>query len=155
MDAQVGDRLVVNSRHVGQPAHTGEIVEVIGSGGEEHYRVRWTDGRETVVFPGTDTRVERVTSGGDPAALETRTVTIQLRLEEDSDNCEAVATMSTSTATFTGSGRARRNPADPVVPMIAEELAIARSLGDLAAKLEAAAGEAIAAGESRRLHLVP
>lgn len=155
MDAQVGDRLVVNSRHVGTPAQTGEIVEIIGSGSGEHYRVRWNDGRESIVFPGTDTSVERVTAGGEPSGLETRTVTIQLRLEEDSDHCEAVATMTTSTATFTGSGRARRNPADPVVPMIAEELAIARSLADLAAKLEEAANQAIAAGETRPLHLVP
>ena len=48
MEAKVGDRLVVNSRHVGQPAQTGEITEIIGIGGQ-HFRVRWSDGRESVV----------------------------------------------------------------------------------------------------------
>lgn len=154
MDAHVGDQLVVNSRQIGQSRLTGEIVEVIGRGSGEHYRVRWADGHESIVFPGTDAVVvpSARAASTDP---EMRTVTIELRLEEDTEQCEATATMRTSMATFTGWGRARRNPDDPVVPMIGEELAIARALADLADKMEEAARTAIAARESRPLHLVP
>ena len=153
MEAKVGDRLVVNSRHVGQPAQTGEITEIIGIGGQ-HFRVRWSDGRESVVFPGSDATIEPKDGDAGPSG-ETRTVSIDLRLVEDSKHCEATATMRTSAETFTGLGRARRHPQDPVVPMIGEELAVARSLADLAAKLEAAASQAIRDRETQPLHLVP
>ncbi len=58
MDAKTGDRIVVDSAHVGQPSRQGEIVEVVpGAGGDEHYRVRWDDGHESIYFPSTDCRV--------------------------------------------------------------------------------------------------
>lgn len=155
MDAHVGDRLIVHSRRVGQPAREGVIIEVISSViGGTRCRVRWRDGRESVVYPGLDA-VVAATREDRPAGHETRTVTIDLRVEEDNEHCEATATMPTSAGTFAGSGRARRNPVDPIVPMIGEELAIARSLADLAAKLEDAANRAIASHESRALHLIP
>jgi hypothetical protein len=154
MSAHVGDRLTVSSNRVGQPAQEGEIVEVSsGGGGRERYRVRWSDGRESVVFPGSDASIAPAT--GPSPAVETRAVTVDLRLDEDTDQCEAKATMATAAGTFEGTGRARRNPVDPVVPLIGEELAIARSLADLATKLEEAASKAIAAQESRPLHLIP
>lgn len=151
MDAHVGDRLIVHSRRVGQPPREGEIIEV-SSG--RRCRVRWGDGHESIVFPGSDAVVAG-SSEERHAAPRTRTVTINLRLEEDSEQCEATATMPTSVRDFAGVGRARRNPVDPIVPLIGEELAIARSLADLAAKLEDAANRAIASHESRPLHLVP
>ena len=154
MELQVGDRLVINSRHVGEPAREGEIVEVIAAESPgRRCRVRWTDGHESVVVPGPDAVVVRG-SGGRQGGLETRAVTIELHLEEDSDHCQATATMATSIGTLQGVGRSRRNPVDPVVPMIGEELAVARALGDLASKLEAAADQAIGDHESRPRHLI-
>ena len=155
MDALVGDRLVVSSRRVGQPAHEGVIVQILtGSVGRELFRVRWSDGHETIMSPGADAKVER--SGETEAGpLEKRTVTVELRLEEDSEHCDAVATMRTPSATFIGNGRARRHPADPVMPMIGEELAIARSLMNLAAKLEETARREIALRNKQPRHLVP
>ena len=35
----------------------GEVIEVIGRGEREHYRIRWQDGHESVYFPGPDARV--------------------------------------------------------------------------------------------------
>ena len=35
----------------------GEVIEVIGQGVREHYRIRWQDGHESVCFPGPDARV--------------------------------------------------------------------------------------------------
>ena len=34
------------------------MIEVIGQGEWEHYRIRWQDGHEWVYFPGADARVE-------------------------------------------------------------------------------------------------
>ena len=60
MHANVGDEIVVDARHTGDRARNGEIVAVLGAGEAVyyHYRVRWTDGHESVLFPGSDTRVE-------------------------------------------------------------------------------------------------
>jgi hypothetical protein len=34
------------------------VLEVLGDGELEHYRVRWADGHESVYFPGPDARVQ-------------------------------------------------------------------------------------------------
>jgi hypothetical protein len=47
----VGDRVVVESEQVGQPAREGEILDVLGTGAVIHYRVRWGDGHETTFYP--------------------------------------------------------------------------------------------------------
>jgi len=58
MRAQVGDRLRVHGRTVGQSDHLVEIVEVRGSDGGPPYLIRYDDGHEAVVFPGPDAVVE-------------------------------------------------------------------------------------------------
>jgi Domain of unknown function (DUF1918) len=56
--ANTGDRIVVESAHVGQPRREGEVLEVVpGDGDREHYRVRWDDGHESIYFPSSDCRV--------------------------------------------------------------------------------------------------
>jgi Domain of unknown function (DUF1918) len=35
----------------GQPSRRGEIVEVIGQGSHEHYRVRWDERHESLLYP--------------------------------------------------------------------------------------------------------
>lgn len=57
MHANNGDRIVVESAHVGQARREGEVVEVLRDDGHEHYRVRWTDGHESIYFPQSDARV--------------------------------------------------------------------------------------------------
>ncbi len=58
MRAAVGDRLHVHGRVVGTPDHTAEIVEVRGRDGAPPYLVRYPDGHEALVFPGSDAAVE-------------------------------------------------------------------------------------------------
>jgi hypothetical protein len=58
MHAQVGDRLHVHGRAVGNVDRVGEIVEVRGGEGGPPYLVRFEDGHETLVFPGPDATVE-------------------------------------------------------------------------------------------------
>jgi uncharacterized protein DUF1918 len=52
--AKVGDIVEIHGHHVGEGARTGEIVEVIGEAGHEHFRVRWEGGRESVLYPSND-----------------------------------------------------------------------------------------------------
>ena len=56
MEAQVGDRIIVEGSKVGQGRRDGEIVEVIDAPGPRHYRVRWSDGHESIFFPSSDAR---------------------------------------------------------------------------------------------------
>ncbi|HEU4449977.1 MAG TPA: DUF1918 domain-containing protein [Gaiellaceae bacterium] len=48
------DSIRVDSRAVGGARRAGEIVEVLGSPDRVRYRVRWEDGHETIVYPGSD-----------------------------------------------------------------------------------------------------
>jgi hypothetical protein len=78
---------------------------------------------------------------------------IAITFEEDGDHTEARASITLRGATFTGRGRARRNPGDPAVPVIGEELAAARALSDLAHHLVEAAAELISGREGGPAHL--
>lgn len=49
-----GDTLVIAGHHVGEAEQLAEILEVLGEPGHEHFRVRWEDGRETTIYPGSD-----------------------------------------------------------------------------------------------------
>jgi len=62
MRAEVGDRLHVHGRTVGKVDRIGEIVEVRGTDGGPPYLVRFDDGHESLVFPGSDTTVDEETS---------------------------------------------------------------------------------------------
>jgi hypothetical protein len=159
MEARVGDRLIVEGRHVGAERRSGEVIEVLGEPGGVHYRVRWSDGHETVMFPGSDSLVVRAGQEGGEAessrSVAPMVVEVRLHFEEDETHTDARAELLTSIGTFTGRGRARRNPIDPNVPLIGEELAAAAALVDLADHLREAAGEAIHAGADKLgLHLV-
>ena len=48
---RVGDRIVLESERVGEPAREGVIIEVLGSGDGTHYTVRWEDGHKSTFFP--------------------------------------------------------------------------------------------------------
>jgi hypothetical protein len=57
--ANPGDRLVIRAHHLGEPDRDGEILEVLGADRTPPFRVRWEeDGREALLFPGTDAYVE-------------------------------------------------------------------------------------------------
>lgn len=54
---RAGDRIEIESHHVGEAHRMGEIVEVLGTPEHEHFRVRWEDGSETVFYPSSDARI--------------------------------------------------------------------------------------------------
>lgn len=57
---QPGDLVVVKSHHVGDHGRTGEIVELLGEPGHEHFKVLWEDGHESIFFPSDDAVIERI-----------------------------------------------------------------------------------------------
>jgi len=57
MHALVGDEIVIDTETLGAPPRRGQVVEVLAKAGEEHYRVAWRDGRESVLFPGPNAHI--------------------------------------------------------------------------------------------------
>jgi hypothetical protein len=65
MQANVGDRLVVLSRHLDEHLRSGEIVEIHGTDGSPPYLVKWADEERTaLVYPGPDAHVEPAAARG-------------------------------------------------------------------------------------------
>jgi hypothetical protein len=55
---QIGDLVVIEGHRVGQGQRIGEILEVRGEPGHEHYRVSWEAGHETVFYPSNDATIQ-------------------------------------------------------------------------------------------------
>ncbi len=70
-------------------------------------------------------------------------VVLSIHLVEDDTETVAVAELDLRGDHFEAKGRARRNPIDPVKPLIGEELAIARALRKLEEKITEAAQDKI------------
>lgn len=77
--ARAGDVVVVHAHHLGEPERLGEILEVLGESGHEHFRVRWEDGHESVFYPGADATVRR------DSGKERTVTTDRLRLRSELD----------------------------------------------------------------------
>jgi hypothetical protein len=58
MKAKVGDRIILEGTHLGDPRRVGVIAEVEHADGTPPYMVEWLDGHKTLVFPGPDARVD-------------------------------------------------------------------------------------------------
>ena len=48
--AEVGDWIEVDGLP-GRPPRLGQVTEVLGTGGHEHYRVRWDERHESIFYP--------------------------------------------------------------------------------------------------------
>jgi hypothetical protein len=64
---RAGDVVEISGHRLGDVPRIGEILEVTGEPGHEHFRVRWEDGHESLVYPSSDAVVRprrtRVTAG--------------------------------------------------------------------------------------------
>ncbi|RYV51518.1 dsRBD fold-containing protein [Pengzhenrongella frigida] len=76
----------------------------------------------------------------------------EVRFAEETTTAHAVLSTSSGTS-LEGFGRARRNPSDPSIPEIGEELAAARALRDLADRLLKATSDDIAQIEHHKVHV--
>jgi hypothetical protein len=150
MEAHAGDHVIVEGAKVGQGRRQGEVVEVMHGAQGDRLRVRWDDEHETVLSPGSDMRIEPGTRSGP----DRMTMRIEVVVTEDADHCEAMAHAQVRDREFSGWGRARRHPADPEMPVVGEELAIARALSDVSHQLVVAAADSLetALGRPVALH---
>jgi hypothetical protein len=58
MQAQPGDKIVIEAHHVGEPRRDCVVLEVRGKDGGPPYLVHWADEEhETLFFPGSDATV--------------------------------------------------------------------------------------------------
>jgi Domain of unknown function (DUF1918) len=58
--AEPGDRLVVRGHRQGEPQRDAEVLKVLGENGAPPYLVRWDDGHESEVFPGSDMFIQHL-----------------------------------------------------------------------------------------------
>jgi hypothetical protein len=58
VQAAVGERLLIHGNKVGTTDVSAEILEVRGADGAPPYLVRYPDGHEGLVFPGSDCTVQ-------------------------------------------------------------------------------------------------
>jgi hypothetical protein len=149
MEAHAGDHVIVEGAKVGAAPRRGEIVEVMSGVQGDRLRVRWDDQHESVLSPGSDLRIEP----GDRSGPARMTLRIEVIVTEDPDHCEAMAHARVRDREFTGWGRARRHPADPEMPVVGEELAIARALSDVSHQLVVAAADSLESALGRPVAL--
>ena len=57
MRANAGDRIVIKGHRVGEPERECEVLEARGPEGGSPYFVRWGDGSEALIYPGSDATV--------------------------------------------------------------------------------------------------
>jgi hypothetical protein len=79
--------------------------------------------------------------------------TVSLEVIEEGSTTNATALLSIDGDKLAGTGKARRNPDDPDLPLIGDELAMARALLMLARELGHKADEGIAAYEGHEVHV--
>lgn len=84
---------------------------------------------------------------------DTKIWTVDLAITEDERHTRADAILTVGERRFHGWGRARRNPSDPDVPRVGEELAVARALSDLSHQLLHEAATLVEAFEGRPVEL--
>lgn len=80
---------------------------------------------------------------------------VEVAIDETDDETRAKATIQLDGSSVSGWGRARRNPSDPRVPRIGEELAVARALGELSHRLLDVAVVEIEQFSAREVHVHP
>lgn len=85
--------------------------------------------------------------------MKQATWTVEIEFSEDEDKTRADARLTGCPEPVQGWGRARRNPDDPDVPAVGEEVAAARALSDLAHHLLDQAAHRIESWEGHPVNL--
>lgn len=156
MKASVGDRIVVIPSREGQRPRDGRIMEVRNADGSPPYLVQWSDNdHQGLCYPGGDAHIQHFgppEPAGDPGRR--RTWQVEVNLFE-------VGAETTARAVLVGDprveavGNARRNSDDPEVPVVGDEIAVARALRRLADRLLGAAARDISAREGHTVKVHP
>jgi hypothetical protein len=164
MKAEVGDRIVVASGTLHRPIRDGEILQV-GEEGAGPYLVRWSDGSESLFFPGPDAHVEHASREEGDGAYEqaaaaesrpqpTKQWSVDIYLYEDESATAANAVLRSDVpGALDVHGEAHRRPADPDMPKVGDEVAVARALRRLADRLLEMASHDLSDAEGRPVSL--
>lgn len=168
MKAHVGDRIIIAPLATGGTVRDGEIIETRGPDGAPPYLVRWSDdGHEGLYFPGVDARLTSTAAfepavpggadtgpaGGDvPRHIRSWTLSVDV-FEEGLDTSAHAVLRTDAPEPLEAHGAAHRRAADPDVPEIGDEIAVARALRHLADRLLGTAADDIQALEGRPVHL--
>ena len=88
-----GSKIWVERRSVGGVQRVGEIVEVLGEPGHVRYCVRWEDGRETIVYPGSDATLSMPEPQAEPGERARREATPKAKSRARPDTGRAGASM--------------------------------------------------------------
>ncbi|HZX98206.1 MAG TPA: dsRBD fold-containing protein [Dermatophilaceae bacterium] len=178
MKAQKGDRIILAASHTDEPTRDGEVLEVRGANGEPPYLVRWADGHTGLMYPGPGSilRVEgehehvprgkaetpeassaRATAGVvEPTLPHVREWQVRVSIFESGDDTSANVVLLTEAPThLTARGQSHRGTADPVVPEIGDEVAVARALRHLADQLLDTAAQDVEAVTGEDAHIRP
>lgn len=162
MKASVGDRIVIASNRVEGPLRDGKVVACRHDDGSPPYDVTWSDtGKTGLFFPGPDALVEHATDAGvEPAAGvsptssgRAKTWRVEVTVFESADGTTAHAVLAADVPGIEASGSAYRNPHDKDVPVIGDEVAVARALRRMSDRLLSVASDGIAASEGHPVEL--
>ena len=58
MNARIGEWVIVEGRGLDDGRRQGQITSLVHADGSPPYRVRWTDGHDSVFYPGPGARIE-------------------------------------------------------------------------------------------------
>lgn len=157
MKASVGDRIVIASNRVDGPLRDGRVVACRHDDGTPPYDVEWSDtGKTGLFFPGPDALVEHA-SGVDtrpPEALgRVKTWRVEVSVFESGDGTTAHAVLAADVPGIEARGSAHRNPHDRDVPVIGDEVAVARALRRISDRLLSVASDGITASEGHPVEL--
>jgi Rv2632c-like len=138
-----------------------EMSHEIAATDNGHYRMQLMDRRHALEEVAASLHRRPGETSGEPGAKplgqgsSERVWTVEIVFTEDEDRTRADARMRAAQRQWHGWGRARRNPIDPDVPAVGEELAGARALADLSHQLVEAAAHGVEAFEGHpvRLHI--
>jgi len=66
--ARVGDWIEIHGHIQGEPPRAALVLEVLGTPGNEHYRVRWDEEHESILYPGPDAMIRPKEKGAQTKA---------------------------------------------------------------------------------------
>ena len=160
MRAKPGDRIVISPTTINGVVRDGEVLEARGKDGGPPYRVRWSDGHEGIIYPGTGAMIHDAAEPGpegrptpgeahamrpeprasaaahEGAPARVRDWTVRVSIFEAGDDTDAhVVLLSDAPTHLTASGHSHRGSKDTLVPEIGDEVAVARALRHLADEL--------------------
>ncbi len=163
MKASLGDRVLVAS---GRPGHSrlGRVVQLRHPDGTPPYVVLWADtGLESLYFPKADGVVEHVEGAEaevevaepDEGVRVAKTWHVDLYVTETGTqtSVRAILHEDEDAGVVASVGRAVRDPEDPNIPEVGDELAVGRALQRLSETLVQAAESTLAAVHEHDAHL--